>query len=179
MPPDVARVLVLGRLLLVGALGGAVVGLVCGVTLTLVTGDVRAWGGWAAALAASLGLVAGPLAQAVTAIVVLRSGGTGPVARGAAVVVPALLALGLSLAVLSRLSTSQPGAGDRRCGRGRHDRSGGRRHPRLVPGPRHAGASGPLSPRAEPWEDRPACADVHGGRAGPRRVSRSAAPGAS
>ncbi len=111
MPPDVARVLVLGRLLLVGALGGAVVGLVCGVTLTLVTGDVRAWGGWAAALAASLGLVAGPLAQAVTAIVVLRSGGTGPVARGAAVVVPALLALGLSLAVLSRLSTSQPGQG--------------------------------------------------------------------
>ena len=99
---------VLGCLLLSGALGGALVGLLAGSTLALASGSWATWGGGSVLLGSWLGLIAGPLVPAVTAAIVLRSSAAGPRIRAVTVLVPTLSALALSLAVLHRLTVAGP-----------------------------------------------------------------------
>ena len=92
---------VLGRLLFVGALGGAVAGGLTGAVLAVSAGW-SPYGGWVVAAAAVVGTVLGPVVQVLTAAVVLtlparRSG------RAAAVAVPVAAALLPSAVALLRL----------------------------------------------------------------------------
>lgn len=92
---------VLGRLLVAGTLGGAVVGALVGVVVAL--DDWTAWGGAVVLVAAVLGTVVGPLVQAFTATAVLSRRGRRA-RRTTVVVVPVLAALVLPVAALSRLA---------------------------------------------------------------------------
>ena len=91
---------VLGRLLVLGTLGGAVVGALTG--LVVAAQDWDPWGGGVVLVAAVAGTVVGPLVQAVTAAVVL-SLRAHPAHRSAAVVVPVVAALLLTASALSVL----------------------------------------------------------------------------
>lgn len=92
---------VLGRLLLVGTLGGALAGALAGAVLAVGTGW-STWGGGVVLVAAVLGTVLGPVVQAVTAGVVLalRARGSG---RAAAVAVPVTVVVALAAVTLGRL----------------------------------------------------------------------------
>ena len=92
---------VLGRLLFVGVLGGAVAGALTGAVLALSAGW-SPYGGWVVAAAAVVGTVLGPVVQVLTAAVVLALPAR-PSGRAAAVAVPVAAALLLSAFALVRL----------------------------------------------------------------------------
>ena len=92
---------VLGRLLFVGVLGGAVAGALTGAVLALSAGW-SPYGGWVVAAAAVVGTVLGPVVQVLTAAVVLALPAR-PSGRAAAVAVPVAAALLLSAFALLRL----------------------------------------------------------------------------